>query len=121
MVHAGDGGESAITLRSDEQVHAKLQANHIVGRVGFEGNIYLTSERLVFVPWPASRSRGGVSFEFALADISAADVAPRGSRYSEWRRRLRIRRSSGEVDLFVVWRPEKAAELVQESIRGAAN
>jgi hypothetical protein len=55
-----------------------------------------------------------------------ADVAEPGSTWRErWhdkslRDRLRITRLSGEAELFVVWRPHKAADLVEHARQGIA-
>lgn len=63
------------------------------------------------------KTQGAVSFDIPLPEVRVADVAARGSTWRErWhdkslRDRLRITRLSGEAELFVVWHPQKAADL----------
>ena len=101
-------------------------ANHIRDRRPYDGYLYVTTERLVWVPWPLAQTQGAVSFEIPLPEVRVADVAERGSTWRErWhdkslRDRLRITRLSGEAELFVVWHPQKAADLVEQVRRGIA-
>jgi hypothetical protein len=113
-------GERAVSLLPDEQVSARLQTNHIRDGRPFDGYLYVTTQRLVFVPWPAGEARGATPFGIPLAEVSGADVAPRGANWRDgsWRRRLRVTRSSGDAELFVVWRARKAAELIERVRQG---
>jgi hypothetical protein len=77
--------------------------------------LFVTGERLVYVPGPHSAAAGGVHWEAGLEGVSAARVAwwdladPWGGG---WRRRLGVRTSDGRTEYFVVWRPRKVAGLV---------
>ncbi|HEX8009308.1 MAG TPA: hypothetical protein VF482_23100 [Trebonia sp.] len=59
-------------------------------------------------------------FAVPLTEVSGADVAPRGTNFRDgsWRRRLRVTKSSGDVELFVVWRAQKAAGLIERVRQG---
>ena len=80
----------------------------------------VTSLRLVFVPVAASQANGGARWEVPLAEVTGADVAQRGwsAGNGSWRRRLRVRTMPGDVEYFVVWRPGKAADLVERALGG---
>jgi hypothetical protein len=112
--------ERTVPLLPDERVTAKLLCNHIQDGRAYDGALYVTTQRLVYVPWPAGEVRGAKPFAVPLAEISVADVAPRGKTFRDgsWRRRLRVTKSSGDVELFVVWRAEKAAELIERARQG---
>ena len=64
--------------------------------------------------------RGAVPFDIPLTDVRGADVAPRGANWRDGsrRQRLRVTKTSGDCELFVVWRPDKAAELVERVLHG---
>ncbi len=113
-------------LRPGERVRERLVANHIRDLRPYDGYLYVTTERLVWLPWPAAQKRGAVSFDIPLPEVRLADVAGRGPTWRErWhdrslRDRLRITRFSGAAELFVVWHPHKTADLVEQIRRGIA-
>jgi hypothetical protein len=112
-----DMGGPGLSLFPGERVSARLVGNHIRdGRV-YEGYLYVTFQRLVHVPWTAAQARGAVPFDIPLTDVAQADAAPRGTNWRDgsWRRRLRITRSSGGTELFVVWRVRHAIGLVERA------
>ncbi|HEV3380319.1 MAG TPA: hypothetical protein VG142_05005 [Trebonia sp.] len=113
-------GERAIPLLSGERVMERLLCNHVRAGRAYDGYLYVTTQRLAYVPWPAGEVRGAKPFSIPLAEVSGADVAPRGANFRDgsWRRRLRVTKSSGEVELFVVWRAQKAAELIERVRQG---
>jgi len=113
-------GEATVSLLAGEQVSARLTANHIWNGRAFEGYLFITTQRLVHVPWLAAQTRGAAPFSIPLAEIAGVDVAPRGTNWRDgsWSRRLRVTRSSGDAELFVVWRARKAAELIARARRG---
>lgn len=114
--------DAVVSLPPGERICDRLTANHVRdGRV-FDGHLYVTTGRLVFVPWEAAVRRGALPFDIPLTDVRGADVAPRSSNWRDGsrRQRLRVTKTSGECELFVVWRPEKAAELVERALNGAA-
>jgi hypothetical protein len=84
-----------------------------------EGYLYMTSYRLMFVPWPASVAHGGVSSSIPWSDFAAAGVSKRGSddQGRSHRSRLRVTRASGQAELYVVWRPAKAVTMIEEARR----
>ena len=110
-------GRSGVSLLPRERVVAKLMANHIQDGTGYEGYLYVTSKRLVHIPWSAARARGALSSAMSLTEVTGADTAPRGTNWRDgsWRRRLRITRSSGGTELFVVWRVRHAIGIVDRA------
>jgi hypothetical protein len=121
-VHAGGAG--GIPLLPGEHVAARLTANNVKsGRGCYEGYLFLTTLRLVHRPWPAAESRGAVPFYILWSDVAGADAAPRGRGWRDGsiRRRLRIALTSGEAELFVVWRVNKSVGLVERVRREAGN
>ena len=113
-------GERPVSLLPGEQMSARLLCNHVRDGRAYDGYLYVTTQRLVYVPWPAGEVRGAKPFAIPLTEVSGTDVAPRGTNFRDgsWRRRLRVTRSSGDVELFVVWRAQKAAELIERVRQG---
>lgn len=112
--------DAVVSLPASERICDRLTVNHVRdGRV-FDGYLYVTTGRLVFVPWEAAVRRGAVPFDILLTDVRGADVAPRGASWRDGsrRQRLRVTKTSGDCELFVVWRPEKAAGLVEHVLHG---
>jgi hypothetical protein len=104
------------SLQPGETLLARIMVNRVQdGRV-YGGHVLVTSSRLLFEPVALSRARGGIAWAIPLAQVRAADVAPRGwnPRTAEWRHRLRVRTVSGQAEYFVVWRPRAAADLVEQ-------
>jgi hypothetical protein len=91
--------------------------NRVQGERAYGGHVTVTSGRLVFEPVALSQARGGARWEVPLAQVTGADVAPRGwnARTAAWRHRLRVRTVTGDVEYFVVWRPRRAAGLVERA------
>jgi hypothetical protein len=112
-----DVGGSGVSLLPHERVAGKVTGNHIRDGKAYEGYLYVTSKRLVYVPWSASQVRGAVPFAIPLTEVTGADSAPRGTNWRDgsWRRRLRITKSSGGTELFVVWRVRHAIGLVERA------
>jgi hypothetical protein len=112
-----DSGRGPISLLHDERVCGRLLVNHIRDGRPFDGYLYVTTQRLVFLPWAAAEVRGARPFYIPLAEVSGADVAPRGKNWRDGslRRRLRVTRLSGDTDLFVVWHPQKAVDLIERA------
>jgi hypothetical protein len=104
-----------VVLQAGERLYARFLGNHVQGTRAFGGHVTVTSSRLVFMPVAASQANGGARWEVPLAEVTGADVARRGwsARNGSWRRRLRVRTIPGDVEYFVVWRPRKAAGLVE--------
>jgi hypothetical protein len=126
MVAAGiDGFHEAankydFTPRRDEYVVGRFFANHTQGDRAYGGRLYITNERLLFVPVKASRANGGVSREIMLKQINSSGVASRRWNLGDGslRRRLKVETFSEQPDYFVVWRPRKLAELLNGLIAG---
>jgi hypothetical protein len=116
------GGEG-VSLLPHERIAARLTANHIQDGRAYEGYLYVTSQRIVHVPWPASEARGARPFDIPLTEVAKADAAPRGTNWRDgsWRRRLRVTVTSRDTELFVVWRVGRAVELVERMRREAAS
>ena len=113
-------GGAAVSLPAGERVSARLMANYIRDGRSFDGYLFVTTQRLLHLPLPAAKARGAAPFSIPLADVVGADVAPRGTNWRDgsWRRRLRVTTSSGNAELFVVWRAQKAAELIARACQG---
>lgn len=122
MAHSKVPGPPGISLLPGERVTARLTANNVYNGRGYEGYLYLTTQRIIHRPWPAAVTRGAKPFALPLAEVTGADAAPRGTSWRDGslRRRLRITMKSGDTELFVVWRAGKSAELV-ERMRKAAS
>jgi hypothetical protein len=108
---------SGVPLLPRERILVRLMANHIRDSTGYEGYLYVTSKRLVHIPWPAAQGRGGRASAMPLTAVTGVDAAPRDFNWRDgsWRRRLRINTSSGVPEFFVVWRPRHAVELVERA------
>jgi hypothetical protein len=104
-------------LQPGERLYARIGVNRVQGGSAYGGHVTVTSSRLVFEPVALSQARGGARWEVPLAQVTGADVAPRGwnARTGAWRRRLRVRTVTGDVEYFVVWRPRRAAGLVERA------
>jgi hypothetical protein len=98
-------------------VLARLVANHVQGGRPVEGRLYLTSQRLMFVPRGLGVVNGGKSSSIPWSAVAKSDVAERGWGEVSTRRRLRVTRVSGQVELYVVWRPVAAARQVEQAMR----
>jgi hypothetical protein len=118
----GDATEAARAVPSvrGERLLSRCTANHIRDGRAYEGYLYVTTVGLIFAPWSASAARGAVPFDLPLDEVAGADVAPRGSNWRDgsWRRRLRVTRTSGVAELFVVWQAPKVAALIEQALRG---
>lgn len=109
--------DSDLGLRAGENLVGSYFANHVqTPEQGYGGRLYITSERLVFIPFDSSAGRGGARYETELSQVTRADVAPRawGARGGAWRRRLRVSTSVGDAQYFVVWLPRKLAATVND-------
>ncbi len=108
---------SGISLLPHECISARLAANHVRNGKADDGYLYLTSQRLVHIPWPVAQRRGAVPLVIPLTEVTAADASPRSSNWRDgsWRPRLRITTSSGDAELFVVWRVNHAIGLVERA------
>lgn len=80
---AATGGRRMAFLRPGERFCERLVANHVRDRRPYDGYLYLTTERLVWVPWPLAQAQGAVSFDIPLPEVRVADVAERGSTWRE--------------------------------------
>ncbi len=113
-----------LALRPGEYEDGRFFANHVQGGQGqgYGGRLYITSERLVFIPMAGSQSNGASRAEFDLRNVAAAEVAPRGDGpgIGSLRRRLRVRMVSGDVEYFVVWRPRRLAVFIDGLLHGVA-
>src|ERR1019366_1006586 len=94
-VSLADMGRPGVSLLPHERVAARLTGNHIRDGKAYEGYLYVTSKRLVYVPWSAAQFRGAVPFDISLAEVTGADTAPGGTNWRDgsWRRRLRVTKS----------------------------
>jgi hypothetical protein len=112
-----DRAGSDAVQRPGETLYARFLANRVHDGRAFGGHVTVTSGRLIFEPVGASQANGSARCELPLAEVTGADVAPRGwsVRTGAWRRRLRVHTMAGDVELFVVWRPHKAADLVDRA------
>jgi hypothetical protein len=105
------------SLQPGETLLARIMVNRVQDGRAFGGHMLVTSSRLVFEPVALSRANGAVAWAVPIAQVVGADLAPRGRnpRAGEWRRRLRVRLLSGDVEYFVVLRPRAAADLIERA------
>ena len=98
-------------LHGRELVEWAVRANRSQGNRAVGGRLFLTSERLVFVPNRLDDVLGGESWSRSRQDVDDVAVEPRGLNplSGALRRRLRIVFPDG-VEFFVV---PRVAELVQ--------
>jgi hypothetical protein len=111
-------GRSGVSLLARERVAGKVTGNHIRDGKAYDGALYVTSKRLVYVPWTSAQLRGAVPFAIPLTEVTGADRAPRGANWRDgswWWPRLRITKSSGDTELFVLWRVRHAIALVERA------
>jgi hypothetical protein len=108
-------------LRSGEQVILKRAANRTVGSLAVGGRLFLTTERLVFVPHAFERLLGRSSAWIELPAIAEVGAEPRtgGLFDGGLRSRLRVARDTGEKELFVVGDIGELVESISEAARGA--
>jgi len=113
-----------LSLQAGEREVGRFFANHVQGRQGqgYGGRLFITNERLVFIPVALSEANGGAQAEWDLRDVQAAEVAPRfsGPGIGSLRRRLRVRMNSGDVEHFVVWRPRWLAAFLNRLLHDVA-
>jgi hypothetical protein len=112
-----DRTETWAALQPGETLYARIGANHVQDGRAYGGHVTVTSNRLVFEPVALSQARGGARWEVPLTQVTSADVAPRGwnTRTGAWRHRLRVRTMTGDVEYFVVWRPRRAANQIEQA------
>lgn len=115
---SGEGAKPA--LRHDEIVQDKWGANHTRGNLAVGGRLWLTTQRLIFVPNWFERLLRRSRWECELRDVEEVSTAPRGSHpwSGAWRRRLLVRHSD-LVEMFVVNRVERIADAITDSIATA--
>jgi hypothetical protein len=108
--------EADFILGAGEQLVRRLLVNHVQNGRAYGGYLRVTSERLCFTPFQDPQERGAECTEIALTKVVSADVAPRGFglRNAALRHRLRVNLSSGDMHYFVVWRPGKVADLLND-------
>lgn len=102
-----------------EEVAGVFTANHLQNDYLCRGRLFVTRERLVYVPGTHSATNGGLGWEMSLDRIVEARTARRDlldAWGGGWRRRLSVRTWDGRTEYFVVWRPRKTAGLI-ESLR----
>jgi hypothetical protein len=122
-----DSGDSVamahhdLTLRAGEYEVGRFFANHVQGDHAYGGRLFITNERLVFVPVAGSQSRGASRSELELKEVSVAEVASRGSGPSvgALRRRLKVGTFSECAEYFIVWRPKKLASSINGILQGS--
>lgn len=108
--------EADFIMSAGEQLVRRFLANHVQNGRAYGGYLYITTERLCFTPFQVPQERGAERAAIALTEIANADVAPRGFglRDAALRHRLRVNLSTGGMYYFVVSRPGKVADLVND-------
>lgn len=85
------------------------------------GRLFLTSQRIVFVPNRFDDATHGEAWSTALTAIASVTVEPSRRALpfpglaAAWRRRLRIESRDGRVDLFVVNRVDDVVMRLREA------
>jgi hypothetical protein len=107
-------------LGTDEVPVRQWNANHTRGRISVGGRLWLTTQRLVFVPHALeSGVMGRSEWSCRLADVTDVGVAPRGIApwSGAWRRRLAVQHRDG-ADLFVVNHVKTMVEVIRAALPG---
>ena len=70
--------------------------------------------------WESAGAHGGRIGHYSVTEVFGVDVAPRGTNWRDGSRRhpLRVTRASGDAELLVVGRPEKAVDLIERARHG---
>jgi hypothetical protein len=111
-------------LQPGEHIVWRRNANHertALRQIG--GRLFLTDRRLLFVPSRFDRASGGAGWECRLEDISDVGVEPAQAavpffgRAARLRRRLRLTKQDGSIDLFVVNGVLDAVDTLRGSLR----
>jgi hypothetical protein len=102
-------------MAAGETLLESFRVNRTQGNRAVGGHLHLTNRRLVFLPHWLDASTGGQEWGVALADVSSADVAPRGRGLFDgsMRARLRVTTARG-VEHFVVSRVSEVAARIEE-------
>jgi hypothetical protein len=109
---------SKFQVAAGETLLDSFRVNRTQGNRAVGGHLYLTSRRLVFLPHWLDASTGGHEWSVALADVSSADVAPRGRGLFDGSMRARLRvTATGGVEHFVVSRVSEVAARIDEARR----
>ncbi len=114
-------------LLPGEQVVWRRSVNREQGwlrQVG--GKLFVTDQRLLFMPNRFDDATGGEEWGCPLGDITAVGVEPRRpampflGRSAALRRRLRVDLRSGDREIFVVNRVTEAAEVLRAATAAGA-
>jgi hypothetical protein len=98
-------------LQGGEQLEWSARANMMQQRIrAVGGRLFLTDRRLIFARTRIESSLLGKEWSAELADLESAWV-------KGWRR-VRVERTGGRVERFVVASPEEAAAIIDRAIRG---
>ena len=87
------------------------------------GKLYLTTQRLLFVPHFLDRLLAGRAWSASLSDIADVGTSPRGEFKTgpfsgSIRERLKVELRDGGVNLFVIKPPDEAAHRVRAALPG---
>lgn len=107
-------------LRPGEEILWRRNANYEQTALRYlGGKLFLTDQRLIFLPHGLDEATGGRSWACELTDISAIGVEPAQlpvpffGLAARMRRRLRIEMQSGQNEFFVVNRVNEAVQRIQ--------
>lgn len=113
-------GSPDFDLGAGEVVVERWRANHTRGQVAVGGALWLTTQRLVFMPHGFERGVMGRSvWSCRLGDVTDVGLAPRGCApfTGAWRRRLAVRRGPA-TDFFVINRVGDVIVVIQNVLGG---
>ncbi len=99
-----------------ERMLESIRANRTQGGRAVGGHLYLTDQRLVFLPHRVDAATGGQTFEVSLSEVSMTDVAPRGSNLFDgsMRGRLRVTTADG-TEHFVASGVGQVASRIEQA------
>ena len=114
-----------IQLLDGEEPILSYPANHTQGKRAVGGKLFITSCRIAFAPNRLDAKMGGDSWEMRISNFCSAGTDNPRVRISEifsgaLRTRLSIHSEKGEVQYFVVGKPEAVASEIGDAIHQQA-
>ena len=101
-------------LRQGESVEESVFANRVQGGRAIGGKLFITNDRLLFVPHRIDKLLGGEVVAIELARTASIEAAvPDGSFFTGGhRRRLEVRNREGRAEMFVVNHVDAVAQRI---------
>ena len=108
-----------LPLEPGEHIEWRATANRTHEGTAVGGRLVVTDRRILFIPTGFEQGLGRDSWQCSFQGVLEVDLADREmSLFSGGlRRRVRIRTETS-TELFVVWRPRRVADRLQQAVRG---